>query len=131
MLDLVFEAVVILLSELRDENKGASEYLSILYGRFRFLNTPYEDQKSTLGNIAVNYNAKHPFGALTGQLQSYGFLGFHHAGVMAQACVNGDFHFVNAALINGKNIVEKKAINAAMGAFHVLPLEMHQSLFTA
>ena len=65
MLNLEFEAVTILLSEMSNEKKATVEYLSILYGRFILLNAYDEDHKSTLGKIAVNDNSERPFGALT------------------------------------------------------------------
>ena len=73
---------------------------------------------------------KRPFGALTGQLQIYGFLGFQHSGRMDQAHVNVDFNFGHAALINGKHRVDNKNSNASMGAIHMLPFELHQYLLT-
>ena len=51
------------------------EYISRLYGNFILLNTYDEYHKATLVKIAVNDNAECPFGAFTGQLQSYGLLG--------------------------------------------------------
>ena len=51
----------------------------------------------------MNNNSKRPFGALTGQLQIYGFLGLQHSGIMAQARVNGGFNRGHIALINGNN----------------------------
>ena len=74
VIDLAFVVIMILLSELWNEKKATAEYLSILYGRLSFLNTSDKDHKSTLRKIAVNHNAEHPFGALTGQLQIYGLL---------------------------------------------------------
>ena len=103
MLDLSFEAVMSLLSDMCDETKSTAEYQSVLYGRFIFLNTSDEDHKATMGKIAANDNSKRPFGALTGQLQIYGFLGLQHSGIMAQASVNGGFNRGHIALINGNN----------------------------
>ena len=58
MLDLEFEAVASLLSELRNENKATAEYLLILDGRFSFLNTSDEDHKSYLVKTAVSDNSE-------------------------------------------------------------------------
>ena len=60
MLDLEFEAVMSLLSEMCDKKKATAEYLSRLDGRFSFLNTSGKYQKETLGKIAVNDNSEHP-----------------------------------------------------------------------
>ena len=73
-------------------------------------------------------NYERPFGSLTGQLQSSGFLRLQHASGMAQAPVDGDFNRGNTTLITGKNRFEKKNNNAAMGASYMLPFELHQSL---
>ena len=121
MLHLLFEEVTSLMSDLRYEKKATAEYISILDGKFSFLNTSDEYQKANLGKIAVNNNAENPFGALPGQLHSSGFLLLQHAGGIAQACINGDFNHGHTALITGKNIVEKKNSNDAMGALHMRP----------
>ena len=49
---------------------------------------------------------------------------------MAQDRVNGYLNSGHADLINGKNRVEKKNINAAMGEFHMPPFELQQPLLT-
>ena len=74
MLDLSFEAVMSLLSDMCDVTKSTAEDQSVFDGRFIFLNASDEYHEATMGKIAVNDNSKRPFGALTGQLQIYGFL---------------------------------------------------------
>ena len=128
MLDFKFEAVTKLLSDMRDEKKAIAEYPPSLYERFSFLNKFDEDDKVTLGKIAVNDNAERPIGALTGQLQRYGYLGLQHDGGIYQACVNVDFNCGHIALITGKNRVGRENSNAAMREFHMLPFELQQSL---
>ena len=67
------------------------------------MHTYDEDHKANLVKIAVNNNSERPFGAFTGQLQSYGFLRLQHASGMAQTRVNGDFNRGKTTLITGKN----------------------------
>ena len=57
-------------------------------------------------------------------------MGLQYSCGMSQASINVDFNHGHVAFITGYNRAEKKNSNSVMGAFHMLPFRLHQSLIT-
>eukprot|EP00957_Ditylum_brightwellii_P058559 4440532-Ditylum_brightwellii.AAC.1 len=115
VLDLAFQAVTSLLSELCNKNKAIVGYLSSTDGRFSFLNTSDNDYRATLGKVGNNDNAECPFGDFTWAVQKNGTIRLGHAGRMSQACINGDFDQGHKRFINPKDGSKNQSSDVAMG----------------
>eukprot|EP00957_Ditylum_brightwellii_P178320 13581277-Ditylum_brightwellii.AAC.1 len=102
VLDLAFQAVTSLLSELHNKNKAIVGYLSSTDGR------------ATLGKVGNNDNAECPFGAFTWAVQKNGTIGLGHAGRMAQARINGDFDQGYKRFMNPKDGSKNQSSDVAM-----------------
>ena len=116
-------AVNALLVELQDTRKATSKYLSSIQGEYCWENTPSEDCVAGLQKMAVNDPAERSFGALTGQLQSFGRIGLTYAAGVSQIRTNGDLSRGFETSSSNKSNRAKKE-----GFFHTLPEELRNSL---
>ena len=120
---LAVAAANALLEELRDTRKATSKYLSSSQSEFCWGGITPKNHTAGLNKMAVNDPAERSFGALTGQLQSFGRIGLTNAAGVSQVRTNGDFKRGFEASSSNK----RKHANK-MGFFHTLPENLRTSL---
>ena len=99
-----------------------AEHLSSAGGRLCWDHTSDADHAAGLFKMAVNDTNERSFGAITGQLKSYGKIGLTNSGGVSQVRVNGDLSRVFDTGCKQKNTKRVEVI------FHDLSEEMKMSL---
>ena len=116
-------AAYAILSELRDDKKATSSYLTSVSGKHCWENMSEQHKEHGIEKMAVNDPAESSFGGVTSQLRSFGRINLTSAGGVDQCKRNGIFG-------RGFNTMNEdaKTNNVRIGIFHTMPKEMKESL---
>ena len=116
--------------ELEDSSKATSEYLSATMGKYSQAVIDNNEVVATIGMRATNDPSEGTFATYTDILCNAGRINLQSASGVGQARYNKDFSRMHEQFITGRKAQKKVIGTCKEGTFHLLPIELQDSLLS-